>query len=140
MTTPLRIAASTAALALALPAAADASGIALVPLAPQSVAASRQCSVRPASPATIAYAAPADLPAIAAEQHVTGRTAVLVDLDARGRLTESAVIEPSGNPWIDAAALRTARLSRYTAEVRDCATVAGVYAVIVDFTTSTPAP
>ena len=44
------------------------------------------------------------------------------------------MIASSGNRWIDRAALHAVRTSRYAAEVRDCAPVGGVYAVIVDFT------
>jgi TonB family protein len=129
----LRIATAAAALAVALPGVAGGA-VTLVPLAPATVAATRQCTAAVASPPGIAYAQPADLPPIAAEQHVTGTTAVLVNIDARGRLIDSAVLASSGNSWIDRAALHAARGSRYTAEVRDCAPVGGVYAFVVDFT------
>jgi TonB family protein len=129
--TSLRIAGTAATLALTLSAAADAATLRLIPLAP-SVGTSVGCV---AAPASIAFAYPADLPAIAAGQNVTGITSVRIDLDASGRLTRSSVLESSGNRWIDRAALRAARLSRYGAESRGCTQVGGVYAFVVDFTT-----
>jgi TonB family protein len=102
-----------------------------VPLSPPSVATSVRCD---AVPASVSDAAPAELPTIAAEQNITGTTSVRIDIDAAGRLTGTSVLASSGNRWIDKAALRAARQSRYTAEVRDCAPVGGAYALVVDFT------
>lgn len=132
MTTSLRIAGITATLALALSAAAGAATVRLVPLAHSSASTSLNCA---AAPAAISDAALADLPEIAAGQNVTGITSVRIALNAAGVLTDTAVLESSGNRWIDQAALRAARLSRYRAESRDCAHVAGTYAFVVDFTT-----
>ena len=131
MATPLRIASTAATLALALTATAGAAGIRLVPLSAPAVATSVTCRTVPAS---IRSAAPAELPTIAAEQNATGITAVRIDLDAAGRLTKSSVLASSGNRFIDQAALRAARSSRYSAEQRDCAPVGGAYAFVVDFT------
>ena len=131
MITSLRIAGIAATLALALSTTAGAATVRLVPLGPQSVGASINCA---AAPASISYAQTADLPAIAAGQNVTGIASVRIALDAAGRLTHTAVLESSGNRWIDGAAVRTARLSRYDAESRDCTHVGGTYALIVDFT------
>lgn len=131
MISPLRIASIAGTLALALSSAAGAASIRLVPLAPTSVGASVTCA---AAPASITHAEPADLPAIAAEQNVTGITSVRIALDASGRLTNSSVLESSGNRWIDQAAVRAARFSRFSAESRDCTHVGGEYAFVVDFT------
>jgi TonB family protein len=130
MNAPLHIAAVTGALTLALSAAAGAATIRLVPLSAPSVATSVTCQ---AVPASISNAAPAELPTIAAEQNITGIAAVRIDIDAAGRLTKSSVLASSGNRWIDQAALRAARTSRYSAETRDCAPVGGAYAFVVDF-------
>jgi TonB family protein len=133
MYTPHRIAsiAATLTATIALAGAAQASTVRLIPLTPATVGASiSTCS----APAAIADAAPADLPAIAAGQHVTGITGVLIVLDARGRLTGQSVLASSGNRYLDRAALAAARLSRFRAEVRDCAPVGGTYAFVVDFT------
>ena len=131
MTTSLRIASIAGTLALALSSAAGAATVRLVPLSPPSVGTSVTCK---AVPASVSDASPADLPAIAAEQNITGITAVRINLDAAGRLATSSVLASSGNRWIDQAALRAARSSRYSAEVRDCAPVGGAYAYFVDFT------
>ncbi len=131
MTTSLRIASIAGTLALVLSTAAEAATVRLVPLSAPSVATSVSCK---AVPASIAAAAPAELPTIAAEQNVTGVTSVRIDLDAAGRLAKSSVLASSGNRWIDQAALRAARSSRFSAEVRDCAPVGGAYAFVVDFT------
>jgi TonB family protein len=129
--TPLRIAGIAGTLALALSTAAGAATIRLVPLAPPSVGTSISCA---ATPAAITYAEPADLPAIAAEQKITGITSVRIALDASGHLTHTSVLKSSGNRWIDRAALRSARFSSYSAESRDCTRVGGSYAFVVDFT------
>jgi TonB family protein len=131
VTTSLRIASIAGTLALALSTAAGAATVRLVPLFAPSVATSVECK---AVPASISSAAPAELPTIAAEQNVTGITEVRIDLDAAGRLGKSSVLASSGNRWIDQAALRAARTSRYSAEMRDCEPLGGAYAFVVDFT------
>jgi TonB family protein len=133
MNSPLRIAAVTGALALSFTATAGAAGFRLVPLSPQTAAVTRNACAEPFAAASVA-AAPAVLPEIAVQQHVSGVTAVRVDLDARGRLGAASVLHSSGNRYIDQAALRTARMARYRTEVRDCERVGGAYALVVDFT------
>jgi TonB family protein len=133
MNAPLRIAAVTGALALSLTAAAGAANLRLVPFGPQTAGATHTvCAIQSAA-ASVA-ATPAELPQIAAQQRVTGITAVRVELDARGRLGAASVLQSSGNRYIDEAALRTARTARYGAEVRDCERLGGTYALVVDFT------
>ena len=134
MNTPLRTASLAAALSLALSAAAGAATIRLVPLSPQTAGASITSCAVPVAPAALTAAAPADLPAIAAGQNVTGITAVRIVLDPGGRLTQQSVLASSGNRWLDRAAIAAARQSSYRAEVRDCAPVGGTYAFVVDFT------
>ena len=134
MHTPLRSAALAGALMLTLSAAVGAATIRLVPLAGQTAASSiTGCNV-PSAPASITAAAPADLPAIASGQNVTGITAVRIALDPRGYLTRASVLSSSGNRWIDRAAVHAAQASSFRAEVRDCAGVGGEYAFVVDFT------
>ncbi len=133
MNASLRIAAVTGALTLSLAAAASAGTVRLVPFGAQTAAVTRNACSAPSAAAS-AFAAPAELPEIAVQQHVTGVTAVRVDLDARGNLGIASVLESSGNRYIDQAALRTARTARYSAEVRTCERVGGSYALIVDFT------
>jgi TonB family protein len=126
---PLRIAGIAGTLTLALAATAGAATIRLVPLTGPTVAA----TLSSCSAAASVNAAPAVLPQIAAEQHVAGVTAVRVTIDRRGTLTGASVLSSSGNAWLDRAALGTARLSRFTAELRDCERVGGEYAFLVDF-------
>jgi TonB family protein len=135
MYTPLRIASAAATLTLALSTAAGAATIRLAPLSPTTTAGASitNCGT-PFAPAAITAAAPADLPEIAAGQHVDGVSEVRIVLDRSGRLAEQSVLASSGNSWLDQAALLAARQSRYRAEVRDCAPVGGTYALVVDFT------
>lgn len=133
MNLSLRIATMSGVLTLALAATASAATVRLVPLAAQTVAAAHSaCTVESAAASIVAM--PVELPEIAAQQHVTGVTAVRVDLDARGRLADTSVLASSGNRWLDEAALRTARTSTYHAEVRACERVGGPYALVLDFT------
>ena len=134
MNAPLRTASVATALSLALSTAAGAATIRLVPLSPRTAAASIGACAVPFASAAVTGAAPAELPAIAAGQNVTGITEIRIVLDPGGRLTEQSVLASSGNRWIDGAALAAARQSGYRAEVRDCAPVAGIYALVVDFT------
>jgi TonB family protein len=134
MNTPLRTASVAAALSLALSTAASAATIKLVPLSPQTAGASITTCATPFASAAVSDAAPADLPAIAAGQNVTGITEVRIVLDPGGRLTEQSVLASSGNRWLDRAALVAAKQSSYRAEVRACAPVGGAYAFVVDFT------
>jgi|SRR5947209_2844401 len=134
MNTLLRAASAAAALSLALSTAASAATVRLVPLSPRTAGASIGSCALPFASAAVTAAVPADLPAIAAGQNVTGTTEVRIVLDPGGRLTEQSVLASSGNRWIDGAALAAARQSRYRAEVRDCAPVGGTYAFVVDFT------
>lgn len=133
MNTPLRIAAVSGALALVLSAAASAATVRLVPLGAQSTGVSRTGCIAEAVPASVT-AAPVELPEIAAQMKVAGVSEIRVDLDPRGALASASLLRSSGNRWIDQAALRTARLSAYGAEVRACERVGGRYALVIDFT------
>jgi protein TonB len=131
--TPLRIASITGTLALALSATAGAATIRLVPLSPPVIGASTTACAAAFVPAAV-DAAPVEVPVIAAGQGAHGIAQVRIALDASGRLTKDSVLSSSGNRWLDRAALKAARLSRYSAEVRDCERVGGEYALVVDFT------
>jgi protein TonB len=130
--TSLRIASIAGTLALALPSAAGAATIRLVPLSPPVIGASVSSCAAPFVPANVLAAAP-EVPPIAAGQNASGIAAVRIALDARGRLTGESVLSSSGNRWLDRAALKAARLSHYSAEVRNCERVGGEYALLVDF-------
>jgi TonB family protein len=78
--------------------------------------------------------APADaMPKIAEEQGVSGVSVVEVDLRANGSFAHTELVKPSGDRWLDEAALQTARTSKYQAETRNCATVGGSYLLKMDF-------
>jgi TonB family protein len=133
MNQSIRIAAAAGALALALSTVVSAATVRLVPLAAQSTAVSRTGCPAESVPASV-VAPPVELPEIAVQMKATGVSAIRVDLDSRGTLASAAVLRSSGNRWIDLAALRAARLSAYSAEVRGCERIGGRYALIVDFT------
>jgi TonB family protein len=76
-----------------------------------------------------------EMPEIAKRQRVRGESLVRIDLAETGRLRSAAIEQSSGNRWLDGAALSTARLSRYSGEIRNCAKVAGTYLISVSFDT-----
>ena len=132
MTQLIKALAVSGGVMLASPSVVSAATLTLVPSAAQTVSAVVRCSAS-AAPASIAVAADAELPGIASGQNVRGATAVRVGLNPGGQLEYASVMRTSGNPWIDAAALRATRLSHYRSEIRDCSSVSGEYAVLVDF-------
>jgi TonB family protein len=74
-----------------------------------------------------------DMPQIAADQGVSGTTQIKIDLTSKGSLAGASTYRSSGNRWLDEAAMRSARLTRFTAEVSNCQRVAGSYLYVVDF-------
>jgi TonB family protein len=72
-----------------------------------------------------------EVPEIVKQQRVVGQTLVLVALHDSSRLKTATLYQSSGNHWLDEAALRTAKLARYSAEVVDCTKVAGTYLLVV---------
>ncbi len=124
----------TATLAFALPAGAQT--IAVHPSQDgRTVNVTTRCSQ--SSPAALGESY-YRMPEIARAMHAAGTSLVRVDLDAGGRLTAAATAASSGNRWLDAAALESARLSTYRAEIRDCHAVAGSYLISVGFSDDTP--
>ena len=83
--------------------------------------------------ASIREAEEADVPLLAQLQGKTGMTTLVVDLDAAGRLTAARVGDSSGFGPLDEAALRSARMSRFAPEIRNCTPIGGTYAMEVDF-------
>ena len=74
-----------------------------------------------------------EMPAIAIQEGATGRTEVRIDLRATGKLSNAALFSSSGDAWLDAAALRSARLTRFSAEMSNCKAQAGSYLYVVEF-------
>lgn len=93
--------------------------------------ASSTCSNpnRPATADELFY----EVPTLASELGMSGTSVVKIDLNPYGDVTSQSLIASSGNSMLDDAALRSARLSRYTAEVRNCVHVAGTYLYRVEF-------
>src|SRR5438067_1234903 len=120
------------ALALGLSAAAPAGAFSIVvkPLHPQTaktslVGVSGGC-VNPNVDANVASAF-FEMPAIAEGQGVTGTAGVAIQLSSTGALVSEYVLQSSGNPNLDRAALLSARMSRFTPEVSNCAAIGGSY-------------
>ena len=123
---------AVAMLAMALRVAAAAASGAEIDLGPQGSAACRQ----PDASATTVYAAPADVPPIAAAMRQSGTAYVRIDLDANGTVRETSIVKSSGTPHLDRAALQAAQQSKFQPEVRDCRPVGGEYIFVVDFPAS----
>jgi TonB family protein len=87
----------------------------------------------PNIPASIAGYAFYETPSIAAAQGVTGSASVKIDLASNGGLVSNSLYASSGNPWLDAAALRSARMTHFTPELRNCQHVGGTYLYTVDY-------
>jgi len=64
---------------------------------------------------------------------LSGITQIRVDLTAAGKLASASVFSSSENPWLDAAALRSARMTRFKPDVAHCRDVAGSYLHGVEF-------
>jgi hypothetical protein len=73
------------------------------------------------------------MPAIAAEEGVSGVAQVKIDLTSAGYLAAEQLFATSGNRWLDRAALLSAKMTHYTAESVNCQHVAGSYLYEVEF-------
>jgi TonB family protein len=67
-----------------------------------------------------------DEPAISQAENVSGTSLVKISLNPTGRLSAASLWTSSGNPLLDAAALKGARSSKYASEVNDCERVSGL--------------
>jgi TonB family protein len=74
-----------------------------------------------------------EMPTIAQEMDISGTSSVKIDLAATGDLRAASLFQSSGNRWLDEAALRSARMTRYVSETIDCQHVAGSYLLEVEF-------
>lgn len=73
------------------------------------------------------------MPTIAAEQGISGTTTVQIALNAKGGLVSHRIFASSGNPWLDGAALQSARMTRFAPETRNCERVGGAYLYAVQY-------
>ncbi|MBV8172400.1 MAG: TonB family protein [Candidatus Eremiobacteraeota bacterium] len=128
-----------AAISLAAPAYA-AGTVALSALTPASplyelgpVIATGKCDLADA-PARVSRAYPAEWPEVAAGQGIdAAQTTVLINLDSRGTLVNSAIAQSSGNMLLDDEALVVVRNSSYTPEIHECNRYARAYFIDVMF-------
>jgi TonB family protein len=74
-----------------------------------------------------------EMPTIAADMGISGTSQVKIDLTSDGKLAAAQLFESSGNRWLDQAALRSAKMTRYTSETVSCEHVAGSYLYEVQF-------
>ncbi len=74
-----------------------------------------------------------EMPQLAEEMGNRGSSVVEIDLLPSGALNHYALEQSSGNFALDDSALRTARMTKYQPETRDCVTIAGSYLLVVDF-------
>lgn len=96
------------------------------------VGVNRACST-PDAPAAIAGAPFFEMPRIAEQQGVSGVSEVKIDLSQSGALTAESLAVSSGNRWLDAAAMRSARMSYFVPELKHCDHVSGSYLYEVAF-------
>jgi protein TonB len=90
------------------------------------------CAVESRS-ASIVDASPPEYPDPARPEALTGQTIVRVTLAENGRLTSAAVEKTSGSPVLDFAAVRAAKAMTFAPEIAACRSVAGTYAVEINF-------
>ncbi|MGA7353876.1 MAG: energy transducer TonB [Candidatus Cybelea sp.] len=74
-----------------------------------------------------------EMPQIAEAKGDGGTSVVEVDLLSSGALNHYALEQSSGNPILDDSALRTARMTSYRPETKNCAAIPGSYLLVVDF-------
>ena len=84
-------------------------------------------------PAQVAGDAFFQMPTIASEQGIDGTATVKIALNANGALVSHEIFTSSGNAWLDRAALQSARMTRFSAETRNCERVGGTYLYAVQF-------
>jgi len=129
--------ASALALSAGLAVPANAQTITLQSLEPQvqttsHVAVSAGCRT-PNADAAVDGTAFFEMPVIPQEQGVSGTSGVVMSLSATGALVSESIRDSSGNRLLDAAALRSARMTRFAPEIRNCASVGGTYLYSVIF-------
>jgi|GEM_PF-1293056 TonB family protein len=106
--------------------------ISMIPLSPATVAISNSrsaCDADAAVDGTPFF----EMPQIAADQGAHGASQVKIDLTSTGNLAHEELYASSGNVVLDGAAMRSARLTRFTPQVIACQRIAGSYLYVVDF-------
>ncbi len=128
--------AAAVGMCLSAAAPAEAFSVAVHPLHPHSAKASllgvAGACRNPDVDARVASAF-FEMPAIAEGQGATGTSGVAIELSSAGSLVSEYIIQSSGNPNLDRAAMLSARMSRFSPEVSNCAAVGGNYLYTVTF-------
>jgi TonB family protein len=104
----------------------------MISLAPTDLAITAGGS-RCTAPASVSGEPYFEMPGIAAEEGAAGIAQIKIQLTSAGTLASESLFASSGNRWLDDAALRSAKLTRFTAEIRGCRAVGGSYLYEVDF-------
>ncbi len=135
---PIVLLASIAALFVTLPGVGYAATITLRPnldSTSQLLAASTQESscATPHAAAAFANTPFFEVPEVAQAMGDRGNSVVEIDLLPNGVLKHYALEQSSGNVVLDESAFRTARMTKYQAEVQNCVAVSGSYLLEVDF-------
>ncbi len=125
------------ALSAAFAVPADAYTVTLRPLEPQvqpaaHIAVLAACS-KPAANAAVDGTAFFEVPEIAAAVGASGTSVVMISLSSTGALRSQSIVRSSGNPNLDRAALLSARMTKFSPEIQNCAAVGGTYLYTVDF-------
>ncbi len=84
--------------------------------------------------AHIVRAVPPEMPSFENSANIDGTAKIIIDLDARGKLTNAEVLASSGRPRLDQSALRAVRASQYQAATVNGQSVGGRYVVDVVLT------
>ena len=103
--------------------------------APQPVRLIEAASVstHASSPARLKYDLFADEPAICQLERLSGTSVVQIDLDERGVARAARVYSTSGNRFMDASAVRSARSAAYVPALIDGTPIGGSYLLIFSF-------
>lgn len=128
-----------AAVGLSLNASAPAAAfsVALQPLhlqspRPANVAVMGTCR-EPNAAAAVSGTPFFEMPGIAQGQGASGTSGIAIELSPTGALVSESVFQSSGNPNLDRAALLSARMTRFTAEINNCEATRGTYLYTVTF-------
>lgn len=125
------------ALSAGLAAPADAYTVTLRSLEPQvqpadHVGVLATCS-KPNASAAVNGTAFFEMPEIAAAVGASGTSVVMISLSSTGALRSQSIVQSSENPNLDRAALLSARLTKFSPEIQNCAAVGGTYLYTVEF-------
>jgi TonB family protein len=138
MNTSTRFLATVAAAAIGMvcqaPAQASDNGVPSVALTPLS---SNKLAVSGAPGCNAAAAVDGfaywEKPLITELEGIHGTASVKIDLTSSGALAGEQLYDSSGNTFLDQAALKSARMTKFTPERVNCASVSGSYLYEVEF-------